>query len=194
MNGGHLVLLVLFWVSVACILHSYLFYPLLLDLAFRRKNKSGNLIANKNEALPFISVLLAVHNEEKVIEQKISSTLASSYPADKMEWLIGSDQSKDRTDVLINAYAALYPHIRLIRFDQRRGKVLIINELANKAKGEILILTDANVFFTPDTIYELVRNFTDPSVALVAGNIINPDISDHGISARKAPIFLWRTG
>jgi len=181
---------IIFWSSVILLLHSYLFYPILLEILSPRK-KTQNNVFSKNDELPTVSILLAVHNEEKVIEEKIRSTVDTSYPIHKIEWLIGSDQSTDQTENIIHRYSQQMPVIRLLRFEGRTGKVDIINQLAQRANGDILILTDANVFFGKETIYELVKHYKELSVALVAGNILNPSLKADGISKQEsAYVFM----
>ncbi len=136
--------------------------------------------------LPFISILLAVYNEEKVIQQKIESTLQTSYPPEKIEWLIGLDKCSDRTAMILRQYENHLKHLKLIHFEERMGKIAIINQLAEEAKGEIFIFTDANVFFTRETLYNLVKHYKEQHIALVAGNILNPTIKSDGISRQES--------
>lgn len=165
-------------------LHSYLFYPVILQILSSGKKQNETVFSGEEE-LPYITILLAVYNEEKVIEEKIETTLASKYPAERIEFLIGSDHSNDHTEQIIQHAALQFPQIRLVRFEERSGKIHIINQLAKQAGGTILILTDANVFFTKDTLFELVKHYKEPSISLVAGNILNPEITHDGISRQE---------
>lgn len=176
---------VIFWSSILLLLHSYLFYPILLEILSSGKKKEG-IVFSPNDELPAVSILLAVHNEEAVIGEKIKTTLNTSYPLDKIEWLIGSDHCTDQTENIIQRHAQQFPQIKLISFGKRTGKVDIINELSRQAKSEIFILTDANVFFERETIYELVKHYKEPSITLVAGNILNPVQKVDGISRQES--------
>ncbi len=180
----------LFWLSVLLLLHTYFLYPMLLRMLTAAK-PSGAFLQGGQEKLPAISILLAVYNEEKVIAEKIESTFRTTYPHEKMEWLIGSDQSTDLTESLINGYQEKFPQIRLVRFNKRTGKIGIMNELAAMATAPILVLTDANVFFTGHTLEELVKHFADESVAMVAGNIINPSVKPDGISRQEGDYLFY---
>lgn len=180
-----IILQIIFWCCVILLLHSYLFYPLLVEIFANTKNQNRNCFS-PTENLPRISILLAVFNEEEVIGQKISTTLATSYPGTHIEFLIGSDASNDRSEEIISSYISRFPQIKLIRFESRTGKAGILNQLAEKAGGEILVLTDANVFFTEKTIFELIKHFKNDSIALVAGNILNPRVKHDGISKQES--------
>ena len=143
---------IIFWVSVLAILQSYVFYPLIISmLAKNRKDNSEVFDADDN--LPFVSIIMAVHNEEQVISEKLRSVFNSSYPEEKIEVLVGSDGSNDKTDEKLHVYSYDQEGLRFFPFKIRRGKPAVINELRDEAMGEILILTDAQVMFTIDTIF-----------------------------------------
>ena len=176
---------IIFWLCVLGMLHSYLFYPLIVYLLSLTKKQNG-IVFEEYEEMPTVSVLLAVHNEEEVISEKIETTMKSRFPPRKIEFLIGSDASTDATDKLIEDKKHEHPQIRLYRLESRTGKAAIMNELAHEASGGILILTDANVLFTESTIEELVRHFKNPTIAVVAGNITSKDVKHHGIGRQES--------
>ncbi|MDX5347709.1 MAG: glycosyltransferase, partial [Hymenobacteraceae bacterium] len=140
--------------------------------------------------LPFVAVLLAVYNEEKVIEQKIKSVFESDYPQDKITFYIGSDNSTDRTNNIIQHYQQQYPQLHFRLFNSRTGKAGIINALADEATAPVLILTDANVFFDRSTIYQLARHYKNQEIALVGGNILNLEYKNSGISYQERAYLL----
>ncbi|MEA3496889.1 MAG: glycosyltransferase [Bacteroidota bacterium] len=151
-----------------------------------RKKTQNNIIFNKSDKdLPNVSILLAVYNEELVIENKIKSTFNTDYPVDKIEFLIGSDASSDKTNEIIIKLKQEYKNLQLIEFEQRTGKAEIINNLKERAKNEVLVLTDANVIFKPDTIYHLLKHYKNDKISLVGGNIINSRFNEQGISQQE---------
>lgn len=176
---------ILFFFSLLCLLHSYVFFPAILAVLAANRKQNQDTYPLEHEILPTVSILLAAYNEERVIEQKIQSTLKTSYPLYKIEFLIGSDASTDNTNMIIRKYNLTYPNIKLVEFAGRTGKAGIINQLAEKAQNEILILTDANVFFREDTIYNLVKHYKNPEIALVGGNILNKRFKKDGISIQE---------
>jgi len=184
------VLQIIFWVCVVLLVHSYFIYPLLLFIFSKGKKQNENCFSI-NEEFPSVTILLAAHNEEQVIVQKIESTINTSFPLSKLEFLIGSDSSTDQMESMIEKYGTRYPLIKLFRFQNRRGKIAIMNELATKATGEVLVLTDANVFFTENTIQEMVKHFRNSSIAVVAGNIVNAEIRSGGISEQESSYQLF---
>ena len=141
--------------------------------------------------LPYVTILLAVYNEEKVIRKKIESTFETGYPKNKIRLLIGSDNSTDETEKIIQEYAASNSKIELYRFESRTGKPGIMNDLAEKTQDEILLLTDANIFFTPTTLFELVKHYKNKNIGLVCANVLNPSIQEKGISAQETA-YIYR--
>ena len=166
-------------------MHSYIFFPFILDILSNGKAADNKIFDEDAKDLPTISILLAVYNEEKVIETKILSTFKTTYPIEKIEFLIGSDASLDATNKIITNLSRQYPGIKLIEFEGRTGKSAIINRLAELASNEIFVLTDANVFFKENTIYQLVKHYKKPEIALVGGNIINTHFKKDGISFQE---------
>lgn len=171
---------ILFWVSVFLLTYSYLLYPLLLKALSLRTGRKKDFYL-PTEDLPFVSILIAVHNEENVISGKIDSILAGRYPG-KIEILIGSDCSTDGTDKILEVYSQKFPQIKVINFTSRKGKGNIINRLASEAAGDILIITDANVFFSENTVFNLVRHFKMPGIGLVDANMHHRGKVSGGIS------------
>ena len=80
-------------------------------MKFLARKKEQTVYFILDDDLPKIAILLAVFNEEKVIEEKIKSTFDTNYPLDKIEFWIGSDSSTDRTDSIVKQYQSLYPQI-----------------------------------------------------------------------------------
>lgn len=174
---------ILFWFSVACLVHTYFIYPLSLYLlsTFKRKLNNDQGIKHKE----FVSVIMAVYNEEQVIEKKIRSVLDSNYKGN-LELIIGSDNSSDKTNEIIRRLQSEYPGlIKAFFFESRRGKSAQLNILSKIAKPGIFILTDANVYFDKNTINKLIMHFNDPETGIVGANIINPETNKDGISIQE---------
>lgn len=175
-----MIIEIIFWISALLILHTYLGYPLLLHIIDHFVRKPVKLL---NESYtPDVSVLMAVYNEESVIRKKVESLFSSEYPGNKIEVLVGSDASSDSTGIILAELQTVYPRLKIINFPDRIGKPAVINRLFSEAKGDILILTDANVFPEKNTILKLVHNFSDNSVGLVDSRLINTGIKRDGIS------------
>ncbi len=179
-----MMLELLFWLIVGAVLHSYLVFPLVLQL-FAATKKQNELTYSSTDELPHIAIILAVYNEELVIEQKLQSTFTTNYPLDKLTFLIGSDASTDTTNAIITDWQQRYPQIKFSQFSARTGKAGIVTQLINEAEAKIFILTDANVFFTTTTLFELVKHFKNPAIAQVGANILNPQHKKEGISFQE---------
>lgn len=171
-------------ISILAIFHSYVLFPLILGMLDRVRRRKPAPPPVTGEP-PLVSILLSAYNEEAVIEEKINSIYDTTYPPDRFEVLIGSDASTDRTVAIVKRLAANHPSLHFFPSDERRGKPNVINSLVEKARGTILILTDANVIFEPATITQLVAPFADPSIGLVDTRMINLGMKREGISHQE---------
>jgi len=173
-----------FWISVFLILHTYLFYPLLLELLSAGK-KGNTLCYERRDVLPMVSVIISAFNEEEVIAEKIESIFSGDYPNEKLEVLIGSDCSDDRTSEFVNSYLPDHQNLIFRDFKKRRGKQNVVNDLVKECRGSILILTDANVMFDTATVFNTVRHFKNPEIGLVDTNMVNKGLKIEGISFQE---------
>ena len=115
-----IILQIVFWVSVAVMFHSYVLYPLLLWFLMRIAKKAVFEEYTPNDELPFISILIAAHNEETVIAKKIESINSTSYPLNKIEIIIGSDCSTDSTNSIIKSFETNQSNLKLLEFYERQ--------------------------------------------------------------------------
>lgn len=178
------LLIIILICSSLLILHTYVFYPLFMILIYRNSNHNQLLFYSDDE-LPSIAILIAAYNEEKVIEKKILSVFNTNYPSSKLKVFIGSDASTDRTDEIISNLTNTHSNIEFIKFKGRVGKISIINHLQSLCDEPVLILSDANVIFKQNTIFELVKYFKDSNVGLVSANIIKESSNNDGISYQE---------
>ena len=179
-----MILQILFWFSVVMIFYSYILFPFIMRMiSAGRENNS--LIYKTEDELPFISVIMSLHNEEKVIKKKIGSIYYTSYPINRFEVLIGSDASSDSTNLICSIYAENYYNLKFKPYRLRQGKPSVINGLAKKAKGEILVITDANVVFGFSTIYNLAKHFRNETIGLVDSNLKYVGLRKKGISIQE---------
>ncbi len=172
-------------ISFLGIAQTYILYPLSLFLFGKKRQVKPALSTNFD-----IAVVIAAYNEENVIEKKIQSVLATSYPLDKLVIYVGSDASTDRTNEIVANFGAQQPNVQLKIFQGRTGKAGIINSIIEQCKEELLILTDANVFFTPSTIPNLVRHFSEKETHQVCGNILKISDRNENIQALEKGYLL----
>ncbi len=178
-----LIFQIIFWFSVIMVFHSYVFFPVLIKILAR--NKQLRFPKIEPQSLPIISILVAAFNEEEIIAEKIESIYQSKYDIKKFELFIGSDNSTDQTNQIVQTYADKYPNLTFVPYSERRGKQNVINDLFQLSTGSILILTDANVIFDSNTLEEIARPFADKNIGLVDTNMINKGLKIEGISHQE---------
>ena len=163
-----LIAQVLFWLALSLVVHTYVIYPIFVFLVGMIRIRKQRSYAYSN--LPTVTVVVSVYNEETVIEDKLKNHEASDYPAEKVSFLFGSDGSTDSTnEVLRRCHGEnVVPHL----FSRRRGKAAVLNDLVNESQSEIVIFSDANTSFRPDTVRMLVQPFADPTVGAVCGELV----------------------
>ncbi len=157
--------------SMAAVLHCYVFYPLWWCFIGARRPLLAVPPMQEEAALPLISVIVVGYNEAACIARRIVNLLQCDYPADKLEIIIASDGSADGTERLAAEAADGDTRVRVRHFTERRGKASVLNDVCVQAQGSILVLSDANVDFAPDTLQRLVARFQDPKVACVCGKL-----------------------
>jgi len=167
--GDETLAAVLTLTSLGLLLYTYGGYPVLLWL-FNRVSPAPESVSTEPTQWPEVSILLSAYNEEDVIADRMQNLLELDYPRERLEILVGSDGSTDRTCEIVNRFNP--QGIRLVAFKERRGKASVINDLVTQARGEIVVLTDANTFFHPDAVRELIRAlWRHPSACVVVGRV-----------------------
>jgi cellulose synthase/poly-beta-1,6-N-acetylglucosamine synthase-like glycosyltransferase len=157
-----ILLEILFWASLAALVWTHLAYPALAALLARIAPRR----VHKAEIEPTIAVVIAAYNEESVIARRIENLLALDYPQDKLQIVVTSDASSDRTEEV----AAQYPGVKVIR-NERGGKVAAQDRAVRETASEIVAFSDANATWSDDALRKLVRAFADPDVAYVCGQL-----------------------
>lgn len=176
--------LILFLLCLLVPIFSYVIFPWYMKLSVMNMIRSKNNYSEITE-WPSVTVVFSVFNEEKVIRRKLESLLNSDYPKDKLQILIGSDNSTDQTHQIIEEFVAQKSNITLIKKETRNGKLKIINELVDMTSTEHLVFTDANVFFEPLTLKALVYNLIAKDAKMVCGNILKFSPKNQGISDQE---------
>jgi cellulose synthase/poly-beta-1,6-N-acetylglucosamine synthase-like glycosyltransferase len=157
-----------FWICVGLLLHTHLGYPLTMALAARLWHRPP---AERGWE-PSVSLILACHNEQDVIAERIRNVLALDYPADRLEVIVASDGSIDRTAALAREAG----DGRVVALElPRGGKVSAQDAGAERASGEVLAFGDANASWEPDALRRLVAPLADSDVAYVCGEVAFTD-------------------
>jgi cellulose synthase/poly-beta-1,6-N-acetylglucosamine synthase-like glycosyltransferase len=154
---------ILFWFTIGWVVYAevgYLAVLMVLGRFIRRP-------VTKADITPKVSLLIAAHNEEAVMGAKLANSLALDYPRDRLEIIVMSDASTDRTDSIVRGFADRGVHLNRIR--EGRGKPNAMNLTVPLTTGDILVISDADSAYAPDALRKLMRNFADPQVGAVTG-------------------------
>ena len=110
-------------------------------------------------------MVVAAWNEEDTIAEKIENTLSLDYPSDKLDFIVITDGSTDKTPQIVYQFA----DVKLMHQDERNGKTAALNRAMEHVKSEIVIFSDANAMLNKDSIQEIVKHYENPEVGCVAG-------------------------
>lgn len=153
----------LFWISFIFLIYVYLGYPLLIALLARLRRRAERPKAE----LPFISLIIAAYNEEKVLREKLANALELIYPQERLEIIVAADGSNDGTCDVVKEFAP--QGVKLSFSPERRGKLAAMAHAVESAAGEVLVFSDANNFFLPCSFQYLLQPFADEHVGASTG-------------------------
>ena len=123
--------------------------------------------------VPFLTVLIPMHNEARVAGHILSALSHVDYPADRLEIIPIDDHSNDSTAEIIRHYAAIDQRVRpLIRASGTRGKAAALTDAIAMARGEIMAVFDADYIPARGLLRSLVAPFTDIEVGAVMGRVV----------------------
>ena len=163
MNVVNLVVETVFWSCLALTLYAYLVYPACIWLLARWFSTAAEAAPCASEDLPKVTLIVAAHNEQAVIERKIHNSLELDYPRDRLSVVIASDGSSDATPEIASRFQDR--GVRLLDYRQRRGKSGLLNSAIAATGGEILVLSDANTEFA---------NFFEQGAGLTGRKLLDP--------------------
>lgn len=171
--------------------HSYVLFPLLLKWFSAGKQQNTEVYSLNDMDLPLVRIVFSVYNEERVIREKLESIFNTTYPLAKLQVHIGSDNSSDKTNDIVDEFAAKYPQLYFTKFEGRNGKSGVINKLMSALEptldkaNDVLVFTDANVMFSQTVIFELIKHFKNPTISQVGATILNKGVKADGISFQE---------
>jgi cellulose synthase/poly-beta-1,6-N-acetylglucosamine synthase-like glycosyltransferase len=178
----------LFWICSFLVIYPYTIYPVVLRyLAARERRRRG---ADTPVEPPSVTLVISAYNEEAVIAEKLNNALQLQYPAGRLEFIVVSDASSDRTDAIVEEFSTRDSRIRLVRQNERRGKSAGLNHAVEAARGDIVVFSDANAIYEPNAIVELTRDFSDPTVGYVVGAALYAD-TDSSRAAENEGLY-WK--
>jgi len=175
---------ILFWTMAGIVLYTYVGYSLTILVLARFVDRP----VRRGEIEPRVTYLITAYNEERNIAAKLEQVLSLGYPRDKLEIIVASDGSTDRTDEIVRQFAA--NRVRLVRVEGRVGKTETQNQAVREATGDIIVFSDATTYYEASALRNLVRNYADSAVGAVSGRYEyrNPT----GASIGFGSILFWR--
>jgi cellulose synthase/poly-beta-1,6-N-acetylglucosamine synthase-like glycosyltransferase len=144
--------------------YSYLLYPLIMagfSRIFRRA------VMGK-EAAPRVTLIVSVFNEEAVITEKLRNCLGLDYPRELLEILVVSDASTDRTEAIVREFES--SGVSLLARPTRQGKTAGLNDAVARARGEVIVFSDADSLYPADAMRKMTAVLSAPGVGLVTGS------------------------
>jgi cellulose synthase/poly-beta-1,6-N-acetylglucosamine synthase-like glycosyltransferase len=178
---------IVFWTSAGLLFYVYAGYPLLVHLVSLISPKA----VKRGGFEPKVTVLITAYNEEKDIARKLENTFEIDYPKEKLEILVASDGSTDRTDEIVREFEGR--GVRLFRQEGRLGKTYTQNKAVENASGDIILFSDATTAYKPDVLREMLPNFADASVGCVAGKLVYVDDSSSNVGKGARSYWNYET-
>ena len=154
-----------FWMSAAGLLYTYAGYPLLLVIMSSLRPR----LVRRADSMPSVTIIITAYNEEQALAAKLEDTLALDYPRNRLEVVVASDCSSDRTDEIARGFGAR--GVRLHRQPERLGKTAAQNAAVERASGEIIVFSDATTSYQRNVLRTIMPNFADPTVGCVTGRV-----------------------
>jgi cellulose synthase/poly-beta-1,6-N-acetylglucosamine synthase-like glycosyltransferase len=145
--------------------YTYVGYGMIIYILAKFSRHSKPVKSLTDAALPNVSLIIAAYNEEDFIREKIANTLALNYPLEKLEIIVVTDGSSDRTPEIV----AEFSQITLYHSPERLGKIHAVNRVMKFIENPITIFCDANTNLNADAIRNIVRHYQDETVGGVAG-------------------------
>jgi cellulose synthase/poly-beta-1,6-N-acetylglucosamine synthase-like glycosyltransferase len=175
--------------AIAFVLLAYTWagYPLLLWLL--RTFFTREIARMPQQDAPKVSMIIAARNEEAKIAAKLVDCVNLDYPPDRLEIVVVSDNSTDKTDEIVKDFAARDARIHLLAGHGALGKSGAQNLAVLSASGDLLFFTDADTRTRPDTLKLLMENFTDPQVGLVTADVY---LGQPGNAVAEGQGMYWR--
>lgn len=173
----------LFWILVGLVFWHYLGYGLVLWALARIKKPVEHA---SETSLPTVSIVIVAHNEENVIARRIENCLNLDYPPERIELLVCSDASTDRTADIARAYEGVRVIESTTHHRARTQKLGV-----EAASGEIVCFTDANSLYEPDCIRHTVLPYVNPRVGGVTGALRSTSLGRGAIGSVLKAYWHW---
>jgi len=181
------VLILILYFSFMMLFWQFIGYPLLMYIITKVKSLHEEDSAYK----PFVSILVPAYNEEKNIQARINNLIELDYDKDFYEIIIVESGSSDNTFSVVQKYISEHidnPQIKIVREIERKGKASAINFGKTYAKGDIILVTDANAVFDKNVLKFMMPHFEDQKIGAVSGRFILSNSENEIVNSSS---FYW---
>lgn len=175
----------LFWTAAGLVAYTYVGYVGWLRLRTLWKSRP----VRRADYQPFVSIVMVVRNEEKVLEAKLRNLFSMDYPAERCQIVVVSDGSTDRTESILREQSR-DPRLHAVLNQLSKGKASGLNDAMQIAAGEIMVFMDARQMVEPGAVRLLAENFADPEVGCASGELMLGDMAK-GESSQGLGLY-WR--
>jgi len=160
-NNTIIITSILLITSFSFLAYIFIGYPAIIFGLSKLFGKS----VKKNIFFPNVTIIIPAFNEEGVIKEKIKNTLSLNYPQKNLQIIVCDDFSDDQTSEIVRSFAS--EGVILSESSARVGKIGGLNRALPLATGEFFVISDADTLADPDTLQELIANFSDEEVGCV---------------------------
>jgi poly-beta-1,6-N-acetyl-D-glucosamine synthase len=175
----------IFWIAAALVAYTYVGYAGWLRLRMLWRSRP----VLRGQVTPFVSVVMVVRNEEKILESKLKNLLSLDYPEDRLQIVVVSDGSNDGTEQILREYSP-NERVQVVLNQLSKGKASGINDALGVAQGEVIVFTDARQMIDGSAVRLLAENFADPDVGCVSGELMLGD-PENGESGKGYGLY-WQ--
>lgn len=161
----------LFWVCLVVGLYPYAIYPLCVVFLKVIRPRA----VHSDSITPTVTVVISAYNEAPFIEATVRNKLTQNYPQSLLDVIVASDASNDGTDELLSQLARQEPRVTFFRQEPRGGKTTALNAMVQRARGDIIVFSDANSMYDTNAVRSLVAPFADQTVGYATGRMLYVD-------------------
>jgi biofilm PGA synthesis N-glycosyltransferase PgaC len=176
-----IALQITFWLCFCLLAWTYIGYPLVIGLLAWLFPKPWR----KDECTGTVSMIIAAHNEQDVIREKVENCLSLDFGNMDVDIIIVSDGSTDQTNAILEEFADVDPRLKVITYEPRAGKANALNVGFTHSTGQILIFGDANVIVGETSCRKLLEPFADSKVGVVCGRVLIRASGDEEIAGES---------
>lgn len=176
----------LFLLAVGFCVYTYAIFPICLHVLARRVSEPT---PPELSSFPAVSIVIAAHNEQENLPAKLKSLQALDYPENKLQIVIVSDGSTDKSIEILNAAQSTLPHLHIVEYAPAAGKPTALNRGVAEASGSVLVFMDARQSVSSNALKALIARLQQDDVGVVSGELCLTN--DDGLESANVGLY-WR--